>query len=76
MSAATGPADRMTLAAFLAAREAIFAAARAYDTVKPDCRSCANFEMGDCKHFGAPVPAEFQQQAGECEHWLYDGIPF
>lgn len=75
MSAAN-PTDRMTLPAFLAAREAVRSAAKAFELVRVDCRSCAHFQMGDCQHFGAPVPKDFQQQIEACPHWIYDGIPF
>ncbi len=72
----SGPVDRMPLAAFLAAREAVFNAARAYEVVKPNCQSCSEFEMGHCKHFGAQIPKEFQTADSQCEHWTFDGIPF
>lgn len=76
MTTHTKPADGMTLAAFKAAREAIFAAAQSFDQVVADCRRCKHFELGDCKHFGAPVPAEFQAAPEQCEAWVFDGIPF
>src|SRR4051812_41030318 len=68
-----GPSDGMTLPAFIAARNAIHAAAHAFD-VPADCQHCKHFEMGDCKKHAAPIPAEFQTQAEACEDWTFDGI--
>ncbi len=72
----SGPTEGMSLAAFLAAKNAIFAAARSFDAVTPNCRSCLLFDMGHCKHYGAPIPAEFQQADSQCEHWAFDALPF
>lgn len=72
----TEPTDRMTLPAFLVARDAARKAAAAFERVKPDCRSCANFDMGRCQHFGDDIPKEFQETPEGCESWVFDGIPF
>lgn len=72
---ATQPLDRMPLPAFVAARQALRDALAHFERVKPDCRSCANFDMGDCTLHGA-IPVEFQTQAEQCGDWIYDGLPF
>lgn len=69
------PTDGMSLSAFLAARDAIFEAARRFD-LPADCTRCKHFDMGDCRHHGQPIPKEFQQLAEACQDWLFDGVPF
>lgn len=76
MTTHTKPADRMPLPAFVAARQALRDALATFESVKPNCRSCAQFEQGRCKQFDSDIPAEFQQQDEQCTEWIYDGIPF
>lgn len=73
---ATQPTDRMPLPAFKAARQAMRDALATFEKVKPNCRSCAHFDMGRCKQFEQDIPADFQQQDEACESWVYDGIPY
>lgn len=72
---ATQPTDRMPLTAFVAARQAMRDALANFERVKPDCRTCARFEMGKCSEFGE-VPKDFQETPEACESWVFDGIPF
>lgn len=73
---ATQPIDNMTLPAFIAAREALRAALSSFERVKPDCRSCAHFDMGRCKQFDQDIPKDFQETPEACDGWTFDGIPF
>lgn len=79
MSATTStatPHEAMTLAQFIAARDAVRDALRKFEVVVPNCRSCSSFEVGRCKKFGQDIPADFQQTPEACAEWSYDGIPF
>lgn len=76
MSTHTEPADRMTLDAFLVAREAARKAAAAFERVKPDCRTCTHYDMGRCKQFDQDIPADFQKTPEACAGWEFDGVPF
>lgn len=76
MTAHTEPADRMTLPAFLVAREAARKAAAAFERVKPDCRTCAHYDMGRCKQFDQDIPKDFQETPEACAGWEFDGVPF
>lgn len=69
----TQPADGMTLAQFVAARQVLREALAKFPD--PVCHNCKHFEMGTCKEFG-DVPAEFQKTPESCESWVWDGIPF
>jgi hypothetical protein len=69
------PVDGMSLAAFIAARDAIREAARKFD-LPADCTRCTHFEMGRCRKHDAEIPAEFQRQPEACPDWAFDGIAF
>jgi hypothetical protein len=75
-TAPTHPQESMTLAAFVAGRQALRDALASYERVKPDCRTCRHFDMGRCKQFDQDIPKEFQEMPEACESWEYDGIPF
>lgn len=73
---ATAPQDGMTLVQFIAAREALRGALAQFERTAPTCQRCTHYDMGNCKKFGTPIPAEFQQQPEACVEWQFDGIPF
>lgn len=75
MTTSTEPTHGMTLAQFLAARDALRGALAQFERVQPDCRSCKHFALGTCELHG-DVPAEFQKTPEACQEWAWDSIPF
>ena len=57
-------------------RQALHSQLQVYDRIKPSCNTCENLSGGQCSHFNATPPPEWQTGAQECAEWVYDSIPF
>lgn len=66
----------VTLVQLRVQRDALALALAAIDRIKPCCHSCDMFDLGHCQRHDSEVPADFQEAAGQCPDWAYDGVPF
>lgn len=67
--------EGMTAAELAVQKAALQCSLDRLNVIAPNCGHCKHFEMGTCAKHG-DVPIEFQRSVGECEDWIYDGVPF
>ena len=47
------------------------------DTIQITCLRCEHLKAGHrCQKFDATPPAEWLHGPVDCEHWLWDAVPF
>ena len=64
-------------AVWMAERAALEQALKALDAKRPGCNTCEHYAPGKgCTVFGAQPPEEFRRGPVDCEHYVWDAIPF
>lgn len=67
--------EGMTLAQYNAQKMALVQSLKRMDEIKTNCGHCLHFCLDVCGIHKADVPVAFQKTEGECELWVYDGVP-
>jgi len=45
------------------------------DAIKVNCTSCNKYD-GKCNQYQAKPPDDWMQGSVDCEHWIWDQLPF
>ena len=45
------------------------------DAIKVNCTSCNKYD-GQCSQYQAKPPQDWLQGSVDCEHWIWDQLPF
>ena len=46
------------------------------EAIKVNCLHCESYSGEICQQFKASPPPEWVNGPVDCEHWVFDGIPF
>ena len=59
-----------------ASKEALKRSLRELEIIKVACYSCTQYKHTKCQHYQAAPTEDWVKGPVECEHWIYDEIPF
>ena len=76
LAAIYDPAQSLTFWRLKAERNALRKRLVYLDSIKANCKTCAQWTGRACELFDEAPPADFQTADGLCESWVHDGIPF
>lgn len=57
-------------------KEALKRSLRELEIIKVACYSCTQYQHTKCQHYQAAPTEDWVKGPVECEHWIYDEIPF
>lgn len=66
----------MTLTELTVTKDALRKQLQEYEQIKPNCINCTKYTHDKCEQFDASPPNSWKIGPVQCEHWVWDQIPF